>query len=320
MADLDLLVLGGTSWVGGEIARQALERGHRVTCLARGESGDPPSGVTWVRADRTQPAAYDEVSGKQWDAVFDVSWQPDQVASALGALASSARHWVYVSSGSAYAEDETPDTDETAPLHAPHEGEGPVDAEVYGPAKVACELACRAAMGDEHALLARAGLIAGYGDRSDRFGYWPARIARAEDGEQVLVPPRDTAMQVIDVADLAAWLVDAAEHRTAGAFNAVGDESTVGAVLDACLATTGRSPELVEASHGWLGDHDVEPWAGPGVAAAVAAGAGLRRLHDPPQRRGPRDRPQSATARRRRSRRRCGGRSTWASTATAGPA
>jgi nucleoside-diphosphate-sugar epimerase len=263
MAELDLLVLGGTSWVGGEIARQARERGHRVTCLARGESGDPPPGVTWVRADRTDPTAYDEVAGAQWDAVFDVSRQPDQVRSAVGALVSNARHWVYVSTLSVYADEDVPDTDETAPLHEPHQGEGPVDMEVYGPAKVACELACRSAMGDEHVLLARAGLIVGYGDRSDRFGYWPTRIARADDSEAVLVPPRDTAMQVIDVVDLVTWLVDAAEHRTAGAFNALGDQSTIGAVLDACLAATGRSPDLVEASHDWLTAQGVEPWAGP---------------------------------------------------------
>jgi 2'-hydroxyisoflavone reductase len=263
MPDLDLLVLGGTSWLGGEIARQALARGHRVTCLARGESGEAPADARWVRADRTEPTAYDEVAGQAWDAVVDVSWQPDQVRSALTALAPRTRHWIYVSSGSVYAEDDTPDTDETAALHEPHQGEGVVGIEDYGPAKVACELACRREMGDEHALLARAGLIAGYGDRSDRFGYWPARIARATDGETVLVPPRDAAVQVIDVADLASWLLDAAENHTAGAFNAVGGVSTVGAVLDACLSATGRSPELVEASDVWLTDHEVEPWAGP---------------------------------------------------------
>ena len=237
------------------------------------------------------------MAGKQWDAVVDVSWQPDQVRSALRALAPNAGHWVYVSSGSVYAEDETPDTDETAPLHDPHEGEGPVDIEVYGPAKVACELACREAMGDEHTLLARAGLIAGYGDRSDRFGYWPARIARADDGEQVLIPPRDTAMQVIDVADLAAWLVDAAQNHTAGAFNAVGDESTVGAVLDACLETTGRSPELVEASHDWLSAQGVEPWAGPESLPLWLPRSRLRRLHDAPQQRGTRHRAHPETGR-----------------------
>lgn len=263
MADLDLLVLGGTSWVGGEIARQALARGHRVTCLARGESGEPPPEARWIKADRTEAAAYDEVARATWDAVVDVSWQPDQVRSALDGLAAKAGHWVYVSSGSVYAEDVTPDTDETAPLHPAHAGKGPVGIEEYGPAKVACEEACRAAMGEEHTLLARAGLIGGYGDRSDRFGYWPARIARADDGEQVLVPPVGTAMQVIDVADLAAWLVDAAEHGIAGAFNATGDELTVRDVLDASLEATGRTPDLVEANHDWLSGNGVEPWAGP---------------------------------------------------------
>ena len=97
---LDLLVLGGTSWVGGVVARTALARGHRVTCLARGEAGDPPAGVTWVRADREQPGAYDEVVGARWDAVVEVSWQPELVRGALKALSGVVGHWVYVSSGS----------------------------------------------------------------------------------------------------------------------------------------------------------------------------------------------------------------------------
>ena len=122
---LDLLVLGGTSWLGGRIAAVATERGHRVSCLARGESGTPPDGVTWVRADRTDPAAYDRVAERDWDAVVDVSWQPDLVRSALLALQDRARHWVYVSSGSVYADDTTPGTGEEATLLPAHEGTGP---------------------------------------------------------------------------------------------------------------------------------------------------------------------------------------------------
>ena len=250
--------------MGGEIAREAARRGHRVTCLARGESGEPPAEVTWVRADRTEPTAYDEVAGRDWDAVFDVSWQPDQVRSALHSLAGRTTHWVYVSSSSVYAEEGTPDTDEAAPLHDPHSGEGPVDVEVYGPAKVTCEQACRDAMGESHVLSARAGLIAGYGDRSDRFGYWPGRVARAADGEPVLTPPRDNPLQIIDVLDLATWLVDCAEARTSGAYNAIGGVSTVGAVLDACVETTGHAPRFAHATHEWLAEHGVEPWSGPG--------------------------------------------------------
>jgi nucleoside-diphosphate-sugar epimerase len=71
-----ILVLGGTAWLGGEIARAATAAGHEVTCLARGVAGSPPPGVRWVRADRDRPGAYDELAGQDWDDVVDVSWQP----------------------------------------------------------------------------------------------------------------------------------------------------------------------------------------------------------------------------------------------------
>ena len=259
---LDLLVLGGTSWLGGAVARRAAERGHRVTCLARGESGTPPTGTDWVRADRADPAAYDEVL-RPWDAVVDVSWQPALVRSALAALAPRAGHWVYVSSCSVYADDRTPHAGEEAPLHEPFAGPGEADLEAYGPAKVACEQACVGAMGEEHVLLARAGLIGGYGDRSDRLGYWPARVARARDGEPVLVPPRDASLQVVDVEDLADWLVRAAEEGTAGPVNATGDVATVGELLELSAREAGRTPAWREATDQWLSGQQVEPWAGP---------------------------------------------------------
>jgi nucleoside-diphosphate-sugar epimerase len=265
---LDLLVLGGTSWLGGAIARIALERGHRVTCLARGEAGTPPDGVSWVRADRASGSAYTAVADRDWDAVLDVSWQPDFVRSALAALAQRSGHWIYVSSCSVYSDDATPDTGEDAALHPPQPGTGPVSMEQYGPAKVACERACLEAMGPEHTAVARAGLIAGYGDRSDRLGYWPARVDRAGDGDRVLVPPLDTPLQVIDVGDLAGWLVHLAERRTAGVFNALGDVTTIGAVLDGAVQATGHRPVFVERSHAWLAQQGVAPWMGPESLAA----------------------------------------------------
>jgi 2'-hydroxyisoflavone reductase len=262
-APLDVLVLGGTAWLGGEVARRGMARGHRVTCLARGEAGAAPAGVTWIRADRSQGTAYDAVAGRDWDAVVEVSWQPDFVRSALAALSGRTRHWVYVSSCSVYCDDSTPDTAEESTRHAAHPGPGRVDVEAYGPAKVACEDAVVESMGLEHAALARAGLIVGYGDRSDRFGYWPARMARAVEGERVLVPPRDSPCQVVDVGDLADWLLVLAEQRTGGAFNAMGDVTTLGAVFDACVAAVGRKPELVEVADDWLSERGVTPWSGP---------------------------------------------------------
>ena len=108
----------------------------------------------------------------------------------------------------------------------------------------------------------RAGLIAGYGDRSDRLGYWPARVARAEDGEPVLVPPTDAPVQVIDVEDLAEWLVRVAEGQVAGVVNAVGDTTTVADVLAACVEASSRTPRFVAADDAWLTEQGVAPWAG----------------------------------------------------------
>jgi len=171
-----ILVLGGTQWLGREVARAALARGDDVTCLARGEAGAPADGVEWVRADRTQPGAYDAVAGRAWDVVVDVSWQPGMVRSALAALSGTTQTWVYVSSCSVYADHSVPDADESAPL-LPALDADEATQEQYGEAKVACEQECREARGDRPLLIARSGLIAGYGDRSDRFGYWMARFA-----------------------------------------------------------------------------------------------------------------------------------------------
>jgi nucleoside-diphosphate-sugar epimerase len=258
-----ILVLGGTSWLGGAVVRAALGRGGDVVCLARGESGTVPEGAEHVVADRWAPGAYAAVADQDWDLVVDVSWQPELVRSAVSALADRARHWVYVSSCSVYAGHDQPGADESAALLEPWEGAGEVDITAYGPAKVSCETACVEALGAERVLLARAGLIGGYGDLSDRFGYWPARMDRAREGASpALLPPLDGPVQLIDVDDLATWLLEAGLRRTAGAFNAVGDSVSFREVLDACTRHTGIAPELVIADQEWLVDQAVRPWAG----------------------------------------------------------
>ncbi len=258
------LVLGGTAWLGGEVARAAVRRGHQVTCLARGVSGSAPAGVRWVPADRDAPDAYDAVRDQDWDDVVDVSWQPGQVRSALTALGQRARHWTYVSSCSVYADHATPGSDESAALLPALDGDV-AEATAYGEAKVACERACLDVVGDR-VLVARSGLIGGYGDRSDRFGYWPARVARAaRGGGPVLVPDEpDLPTQTLDVRDLAQWLVQAGEAGTTGVLNAVGARHSFGDVLAAAREVAGaRDVEMTTVPSAWLREQGVEEFMGP---------------------------------------------------------
>jgi 2'-hydroxyisoflavone reductase len=258
-----ILVLGGTAWLGGEIARRALERGHSVTCLARGQAGPAPAGTTFVASDRGLPTAYGQVSGQDWDLVLDVSWQPGQVRGALEALAARARQWVYVSSCSVYADHSAPGQDESAALLPPLEG-SQATGEDYGAAKVACERLCTDAVGDR-LLVARAGLIGGYGDPMDRFGYWPGRMAlAARDGGPVLVPAeQDAPVQVVDVGDLARWLVDAGAAGLTGTYDAVGPRHTLAQVLQAARTASGWTRDLVPAPSRWLRQQEVEEFMGP---------------------------------------------------------
>jgi len=257
---MDLLILGGTQWLGRTLAEEALARDHSVTCVARGEAGAMPDGAEHVRADRSEPGAYDEVAGREWDAVIDVTRQPGFARRAAADLGPRAAHWTFISSGNVYAAQNEPGADESATLMPPLESDESTP-ETYGEAKSAIELAYREALGDR-LLVIRPGLIAGPGDVSGRSGYWVARAAR--DHEPMLVPDiLDAAVQAIHVDDLVRFTLDSVERRLVGTFNAVGDPVTFGEWLERSRAIGGHGGEVVAVSPEWLVEQGVAEWSGP---------------------------------------------------------
>ena len=249
---MKLLVLGGTIFLGRHVVQVALARGHAVTLLNRGRHGSAlfPE-VERLVGDRDGDLS--ALAGRAFDAVIDCSgYTPEQVTRSTQALGRRAGHTVFVSSISAYA-GFAPDKvyDETAPLAQGHEG--------YGALKARAEEAVQAACAGRAAIV-RPGLIAGPHDPTNRFTYWPMRIAR---GGAVLAPGRpERPVQFSDARDLAGWCIALAEARTAGTFNAVGPRLPMRELLETC-----RDVAASDARFTWVPDEtllarDVAPWTG----------------------------------------------------------
>lgn len=255
-----ILILGGTRFLGRTTAAEAVSRGHDVVCAARGQAGAVPDGARLVKIDRDDPDGLAPLASSSFDAVVDVApisfpW----VRRALDAFG-SVGHWTFVSSISAYAHADRLD-DVLLPPREEHHDRSKVltDPDAYGSIKVASENAVLDTMGSR-AFIVRAGLITGPGDEHDRFGYWPNRLSR---GGRVAVPDTDHLMQIIDVGDLAAWIIDAAEKGTSGVYDGIGPAQPVQDLLRGVADAVGSTAELVPVPEELLVKHEIAPWAGP---------------------------------------------------------
>jgi len=247
-----ILVLGGTLFLGRHIVEAALARGHEVVLFNRGRRNPHlfPQ-IEKLRGDRDGDLS--ALRGRRFDAVIDPSgYRPEQVRAVIGVLGSAIAHYTFISSISVYR-DFPPHRsfDEDAPLAQGDQG--------YGALKARCEDVLEETLPGQIARV-RPGLIVGPHDPTDRFTYWPRRVAR---GGNVLAPGRpERAVQLVDVRDLAEWCVRLAEQYRIGVFNAVGPRSTLmmGRLLEDCAAVTESFARFI-----WIPDEDllaaeVKPW------------------------------------------------------------
>lgn len=261
---MKLLFIGGTVFLGRAAVEAALARGHEVTLFNRGRSApDLFPGVEKLSGDRDGglDALQSRVARgrRRFDAVVDTcGYVPRVVRQSARLLADQVDRYLFVSSLSAYAEPSPSGADESAPLATmPDESVEEVTGETYGPLKVLCEAEVEKAL-PERALLIRPGLIVGSYDRTDRFSYWPYRVAQ---GGEVLAPGRpERLVQFIDVRDLGEWIVRLLEAGKTGTYNAVGTPLPMSAVLDVCRAVSGSDAAFTWVDDAFLVEREVGAW------------------------------------------------------------
>jgi 2'-hydroxyisoflavone reductase len=260
---LKILILGGTGFLGPHTVRAALARGHEMTLFNRGRTNThlfPELEKLKGDRDPDKDAGLSALKGRSWDAVIDTSGYVPRIVRSSAELLADARIYVFISTISVYPDRRVIDMDETAPVGTiKDETTERVTGRSYGPLKALCEKAAEHAMPGRVAAI-RPGLIVGPGDTSDRFTYWPVRVAR---GGEVLSPgmPRHY-VQFIDVRDLAEFIILSIERNIVGTYNATSPsrERTIGGLLDTCKSASNSDATFTWADADFLEAHHVSPW------------------------------------------------------------
>lgn len=251
---MNILILGGTKFLGRALTEAALTKGHEVTLFHRGlHDAQAFPQVRHILGDRNVDLA--KLNEGEWDAVIDTSgYQPEAVAASTEILKRCAKHYTFISTVSAYANLKQLHLDESAAVMRLEDAEDP--GQRYGALKAECEEVVKSVF-PQGALIIRPGLIVGPYDASDRFTYWPARLQR---GGHVLVPmPKERKLQFIDVRDLAAWTLDLIEQGVTGTIHASGNEYSMEEVVEACRSKD-KETKLTWVSEAFLLEQEVGAW------------------------------------------------------------
>lgn len=263
---MDILILGGTRFLGRYLVKAALEKGHGVTLFNRGSHPDVFSEIEQLKGDRD--GDLEMLKGRNWDAVIDTSGFIPRTVSKSCRLLNQVNHYTYISSGSVYKDPSKPGIDENAEVHTLNNQKveeitrgtaGPIYGEYYGPLKSLSEKAAEKELPGK-VLAIRAGQIVGPYDYTDRLPYWLKRIS---EGGEILSPGRpDRPIQFIDAMDLAQWIIQMIEKSITGAFNAVGPEYTLTMrqLLEECKKVSKSNAAFTWVPEKFLMDNKVEPW------------------------------------------------------------
>jgi 2'-hydroxyisoflavone reductase len=267
-----LLILGGTGFIGPHQVRYALARGHHVTVFNRGRQKEAwPGPVEELLGDRNGDLK--ALEGRDWDVCIDNPTSlPVWVRDAARVLKGHIGQYVFISTISAYAANDKA-ADETAPL-ATYNGDDPMaetvkslsaNQRLYGPLKALSEKEAQTQYGEALTTIIRPSLIVGPGDETDRFTYWPVRLAR---GGEILAPGDGSdPVQFIDARDLAEWTIRLAEQRTTGVFNATGPVSPItmhqmlAGIAQGIAQAIAVDPKLVWAPADVLKANNVSAWS-----------------------------------------------------------
>ncbi len=258
---MNILIIGGTQFLGRHLVQVALERGHTVTLFNRGNRNPFPELET-IKGDRdpSKGNGLEALKHREFDAVIDPSgYVPRIVKASAELLKDHTQHYTFISSISVYA-----NLGEPAPENAPlakleDETVEAVTGETYGGLKALCEQVVEAVL-PGRTLNIRPGLIVGEFDPTDRFTYWIERMAR---GGNVLVPGTpNLETQFIDAVDLATWNIRMVEQNVTGIFNATGNTTTLGQVLEQIKTTLDSNANLGYVSEEFLLEQSINPWVG----------------------------------------------------------
>lgn len=224
---LNILILGGTSFLGPHQIAYALGRGHSVATFTRGKTEptiykDLFQNVEQLVGDRNDDLS--ALENRKWDAVIDNSGHKTEWTKKSAALLKdNCDLYLYTSSTGVYYPYINSDFKENTEvvLTVPEGAEGEDKMEYdYGVMKANSEIEAIEQFGKDRTIVVRPTYMFGPADRTNRFTYWPVRLSK---GGKTLVPGKaDDPVQYIDVRDVSEWMIRLIEEKKVGTFNAAG--------------------------------------------------------------------------------------------------